>query len=56
MQVRDGKPVTLTPGQTFYEGPDDVHVIDRNASNTRSAKILVFLTKDTKAPVLIPAK
>jgi quercetin dioxygenase-like cupin family protein len=22
MQVRGGKEVTLTPGQTFYEGPD----------------------------------
>jgi quercetin dioxygenase-like cupin family protein len=34
MQVRGGKEVTLTPGQTSYEGPDDVHVLGRNASQT----------------------
>jgi quercetin dioxygenase-like cupin family protein len=54
MQVRGGKQVTLGPGQTFYEGPDDVHVVGRNASNTKSAKFLVFLVKDKGAPVLIP--
>jgi quercetin dioxygenase-like cupin family protein len=56
MQVRGGKQVTLGPGQTFYEGPDDVHVVGRNASNTKSAKFLVFLVKDKGAPVLIPAE
>src|SRR5215510_15937878 len=43
MQVKGGKEVTLTPGQTFYEGPDDIHVVDRNASNTKPAKFLVVL-------------
>ena len=56
MQVRGGKQVTLTPGQTFYEGPDDVHVVGRNASATKPAKFLVVLVKDTGAPVLVPAK
>lgn len=56
MQLRGGKQVTLNPGQTFYEGPDDVHVVGRNASNTKSAKFLVFLVKDKGAPVLIPAQ
>lgn len=56
MQVRGGKQVTLTPGQTFYEGPDDVHVVGRNASNTKPAKFLVFLVKDKGSPVLVPAK
>jgi quercetin dioxygenase-like cupin family protein len=55
MQVRGGKEVTLTPGQTFYEGPDDVHIIGRNASKTKSAKFVVFLVKDKGAPVLVPA-
>ena len=55
MQVRGGKEVTLTPGQTFYEGPDDVHVIGRNASKTKPAKFVVFLVKDKGAPVLVPA-
>lgn len=54
MQVRGGKEVTLTAGQTFYEGPDDVHVVGRNASQTEPAKFLVFLVKDKGAPVLIP--
>jgi len=56
MQVRGGKEVTLTPGQTFYEGPNDVHVVGRNASQTKPAKFVVFLVKDKGAPVLIPAK
>ena len=55
MQVRGGKEVTLTPGQTFYEGPSDVHVVGRNASQTKPAKFLVFLVKDKGAPVLVPA-
>ena len=55
MQVRGGKEVTLTVGQTFYEGPDDVHVIGRNASQTKPAKFVVFLVKDKGAPALVPA-
>jgi len=56
MQVKGGKEVTLTPGQTFYEGPNDVHVVGRNASNTKPAKFLVFLVKNKGAPVLVPVK
>jgi quercetin dioxygenase-like cupin family protein len=56
MQVRGGKEVTLTPGQTFYEGPDDVHVVGRNASKTKPAKFVVFFVKDKGAPVLVPAQ
>ena len=56
MQVKGGKQVTLTPGQTFYEGPDDVHVVGRNASSTKPAKFLVVLIKDKGAPVLVPAE
>jgi quercetin dioxygenase-like cupin family protein len=56
MQLRGGQQVTLTPGQTFYEGPDDVHVVDRNASATNSAKFLVFLIKDKGAPALVPVE
>ena len=55
MQVRGGKEVTLTPGQTFYEGLDDVHVVGRNASKTKPAKFVVFFVKDKGAPVLVPA-
>jgi len=56
MQVRGGEQVTLTPGQTFYEGLDDVHVVGRNASSTKPAKFLVVLIKDKGAPVLVPAE
>jgi quercetin dioxygenase-like cupin family protein len=56
MQVKRGKEVTLTPGQTFYEGPEDVHVVDRNVSNTRPAKILAVLVKNKGAPILVPVK
>lgn len=55
MQVRGGKEVTLTPGQTFYEGPSDVHVVGRNASQTKPAKFVVFFVKDKAAPILVPA-
>jgi len=56
MQVKGGKQVRLTPGQTFYEGSNDVHIVGRNASNTEPARLLVFLVKDKGAPVLVPVK
>lgn len=56
MQVEGGKEVTLTPGQTFYESPSDVHVVGRNASSTAPAKFLVLLVKDKGAPAVIPVK
>ena len=56
MQLKAGQQVTLTPGQTFYEGPDDVHVVDRNASSTQPAKFLVVLIKNKGAPALMPAE
>jgi quercetin dioxygenase-like cupin family protein len=56
MQVKGGKEVVLTPGQTFYEGPNDVHVVGRNASDTKPAKFVVFLLKDKGAPVLVLEK
>ena len=55
MQVRGAKEVTLTPGQSFYEGPNDVHVVGRNASQTKPAKFVVFFVKDKGAPLLLPA-
>lgn len=54
MQVKGGKEVTLKPGETFYEGPDDIHTVGRNASTTKPAKFLVFFIKDKNAPVLVP--
>ena len=54
MQVRGGQEVTLTAGQTFYEGPDDVHVVGRNASQTKPAKFVVVLVKDKGAPAVVP--
>jgi len=56
MQVRGGKEITLGPGQSFYETPEDIHVVSRNASSTKPAKFLVFLIKEKGAPMVIPAK
>ena len=54
MQVKGGQQVTLKPGQTFYEGPDDVHIVGRNASKTAPAKFVVILIKEKGAPILVP--
>jgi quercetin dioxygenase-like cupin family protein len=56
MQVKGGQQVTLTPGQSFYEAPGDVHVVDRNASSTQPAKFLVVLIKAQGAPAVMPAQ
>ena len=56
MQVRGEAPSTLVSGQAFYEGPDDVHTVSRNASQTAPAKFLVFFVKDKGGPILVPAK
>ena len=56
MQVKGGEEVTLTPGQSFYEGPEDVHAVGRNASTTRPAKFLVVFVKDKGSPILVPVR
>ncbi len=56
MQVRGGEAQTLSAGQTFYENPDDIHSVARNASDTEPAKILVFFVKETDAPVTVPVE
>ena len=56
MQVRGGKEVTLVPGQTFYEGPNDVHTVGRNASATEPAKFVVVLLKKKGVDVVLPAE
>jgi len=56
MQVKGGAPVTLKPGDTFYEAPADVHVVGRNASQTAPAKFVVVLLKEKGAPILVPTK
>ena len=56
MQVRGGKELTLRPGQSFYEDPNNIHIVSRNASSTKSAKFLVFLINKKGAPLVIPAK
>ena len=56
MQVQGGKAMTLGPGETFYESPDDVHVVSRNASDTKSARILVFFVKEKGTPASVPVK
>jgi quercetin dioxygenase-like cupin family protein len=56
MQLRDAAEVTLSPGQTWYEGPNDVHVVGRNASSTRPARFVVFFVKNQGAPILEPVR
>ena len=56
MQVEGGKEVTLGPGQTFYESPDDIHSVSKNASATQPAKFLVFFVKDKGAPASTPVR
>ena len=56
MQVKGSEPVTLRPGQTFYEGPDNIHVVGRNASKTEPAKFLVVFVKNKGAPILTPVQ
>jgi quercetin dioxygenase-like cupin family protein len=56
MQLREAAEVTLSPGQTYYEGPSDVHIVGRNASNTRPAKFIVFFVKNQGAPILEPVQ
>ena len=55
MQVKGGKPVTLHPGDTFYEGPDDIHLVGRNASSTERARFVVVLIKKKGVPAVLPA-
>jgi quercetin dioxygenase-like cupin family protein len=56
MGVKGGKEQTLMPGQMFYEGPQDVHTVGRNASKTKPAKFIVFILKDKNKPAVIPVK
>ena len=56
MGVRGSKEVTLTPGQTFYEGPNDVHTVGRNASKTKPAKFVVVLLKKKGVDAVLPAE
>jgi quercetin dioxygenase-like cupin family protein len=56
MQVRGGEQVTVNAGQSFYEAPADVHVVGRNASKSKTARLVVFLIKDSGTPIVIPAE
>jgi quercetin dioxygenase-like cupin family protein len=56
MQLKGKEPVTLKPGDTFYENPEDIHVVGKNASETEPAKFLVFFVKNKKADLVVPVK
>ncbi len=56
MQLRGAQAVTLKAGDTFYEGPNDVHIVGRNASDSKPAKFVVFLVKKQGVPAVLPAK
>jgi len=55
MQVAGSAPVTLKPGDTFFEAPGDVHVTSTNASSSAPAKFLVYMVKNKGAPASVPA-
>jgi quercetin dioxygenase-like cupin family protein len=44
------------PGQSFHEGPDDIHTVGRNASKDKPAKFVVFLLKDQNKPPVLPVE
>jgi quercetin dioxygenase-like cupin family protein len=56
MQLKGGPLQRLGPGQIFYEGPNDIHVVGRNASKTKPAKFVVFFIKNQGAPILTPVQ
>ena len=56
MHVKGGEEVNLSPGETWYEGPSDIHTVGRNASTSEPAKFIVVLLKNKDAPVLTPVK
>jgi hypothetical protein len=56
MQLKGEKEVTLSPGDTFYESPSDIHLVSRNASKSKPAKFIVVLLKNKDAPVVMPVK
>jgi quercetin dioxygenase-like cupin family protein len=51
MQLDGSPPVTLRAGDTFYEGPNDIHAVSANASQTMPARLLVFIVKDKGKPL-----
>lgn len=55
MQVKGGKLMTVKEGQSFFEGPNDVHLVGRNASQTEPARFLAFFVKDKEKPFVLPA-
>ena len=50
VQLKGKEPVTLNPGDTYYESPDDIHVMSRNPSDSIPAKALIFTVKKIGAP------
>jgi quercetin dioxygenase-like cupin family protein len=56
MAVKGSKEVTLGPGQSWYEGPSDIHTVGRNASKEKPAKFLVVLLKNQGVEPVLPVK
>ncbi|MDL2408518.1 cupin domain-containing protein [Rhizobium calliandrae] len=56
MQVKGQKEVTVSAGETYYESPTDIHLVSRNASNTKPVKFIVVLLKNKGAPAVLPVK
>ena len=56
MQVKGFPPVTVGPGDTFYENPDDIHTMSKNASDKDPARFVVFMIVNKGEPISTPVK
>lgn len=53
-QLQGAAPVTYKAGQSWYEAPDTPHLVSRNASNTKPAKLLVWSLVQDGKPLTVP--
>ena len=54
VKIDDGPVRTLKPGEVFYEAPNALHAVSRNASTTQALKYLVIQVSDPSKPATVP--
>ncbi|MGY2263379.1 cupin domain-containing protein [Pseudomonas sp. SDO55104_S430] len=55
-QVKGEKEVTYKAGEFWYEAAGSEHLVSKNASKTKPAKLLVFMVLSPDEEVLVPLK
>jgi quercetin dioxygenase-like cupin family protein len=55
-QVKGGELTVLNPGDTYYESPNDIHIVSRNPSSTTPAKAILFMVHNKGAALSTPVK